>query len=409
MEEDILGNVYFISNMRIGRITFDKFGKGTIDYQIFNKIKDQLNDDLGTIHVLDGKNILFGAKRGFIHYNASKTKKLLPFHTHITKVINTSGEVDSLMLEGTGVSKSSLPDLDYKKNSLRFVYASPFFESPENTEYQYFLKGFDNGWSEWTHKVEKEYTNLPEGAYEFQVRAKNVYGTLSNAKSFPFVIHPPFYRSRVAYLIYSLSGILLLGFTFYQLDRRFTKEKNKLKIQQEQELSKKNNQIEQITSQSEQEIIRLRNEKLRSEIEHMNKELTSSTIHLINKNELLNSVKLALSDILRKKDKANSTEELKRIIKNIDQNITSDADWKHFELHFNHVHGNFTNRLLEKFPKLTPQEIKLSAYLRLNLNTKEIAHLLNISVRGVEISRYRLRKKLMLDRNDNLTDFMLKF
>src|SRR5690606_10436121 len=186
MEEDILGNVYFISNMRIGRITFDKFGKGTIDYQIFNKIKDQLNDDLGTIHVLDGKNILSGAKRGFIHYNASKTKKLLPFHTHITKVINTSGEVDSLMLEGTGVSKSSLPDLDYKKNSLRFVYASPFFESPENTEYQYFLKGFDNGWSEWTHKVEKEYTNLPEGAYEFQVRAKNVYGTLSNAKSFPF-------------------------------------------------------------------------------------------------------------------------------------------------------------------------------------------------------------------------------
>ncbi len=409
MEEDILGNVFFISNQRVGRLSFDKFGKGTNDYQVFNKIKDLLNDDLGTIHVLDGKNVLFGAKRGFVHYNASKPKKLQPFYTHITKVINTSSEVDSLMLEGKGVSTAPVPELGYKLNSLRFVYASPFFESPEKTEYQYYLKDFDNGWSEWTPKVEKEYTNLPEGDYEFQVRARNVYGTLSKAESFHFYIHPPFYRSNWAYLIYSLSGILLLGFTFYQLDRRFKKEKDQLKIQQEQELNKKNNQIEQITTQSEQEIIRLRNEKLRSEIEHMNKELTSSTIHLINKNELLNNVKLALSEILRRKEKTNSTEELKRIIKNIDQNITSDADWKHFELHFNHVHGDFTNRLLEKYPRLTPQEIKLSAYLRLNLTTKEIAHLLNISVRGVEISRYRLRKKLMLDRQENLTDFMLKF
>lgn len=409
MEEDILGNVYFISNQRVGKLTFDKFGKGEIQFQIFNNIKDLLNDDLGTIHVLDGKNILFGAKRGFIHYNAGKVKTLQPFYTHITKVINTSRETDSLMLEGKAVVTAAFPRLDYDQNSLRFVYSSSFFESPEKTEYQYYLKNFDNGWSEWTNKVEKEYTNLPEGDYEFMVRARNVYGTVSNAKNFQFSVYPPFYRSRWAYLLYSSSGILLLGFTFFQLDRRFTKEKNQLKIQQEQELSKKNNQIEQITSQSEQEIVKLRNEKLRSEIDHMNKELTSSTIHLINKNELLNNVKLGLSEILRRKEKANYGDDLKRIIKNIDQNITSDSDWKHFELHFNHVHGNFTNRLLEKFPKLTPQEIKLSAYLRLNLTTKEIAHLLNISVRGVEISRYRLRKKLMLDRNDNLTDFMLKF
>lgn len=409
MEEDILGNVFFISNQRVGRLSFDKFGKGDIDFQLFNKIKDMLNDDLGTIHVVHGKNILFGAKKGFIHYNASKIKKLQPFYTHITKVVNTSREVDSLMLEGKGVSNAPLPHLEYNYNSLRFAYAASFFESPEKTEYQYCLKNFDSGWSEWTNKNEKEYTNLPEGNYEFMVRARNVYGTLSNAKTFHFYIHPPFYRSRWAYLIYSLSGILLLGFTFYQLDRRFTKEKNQLKIQQEQELNKKNNQIEQITSKSEQEIIRLKNERLRSEIDHMNKELTSSTIHLINKNELLNSVKLGLAEILRRKEKGNYNDELRRIIKNIDQNITSDADWKHFELHFNHVHGNFTNRLLERFPKITPQEVKLSAYLRLNLTTKEIAHLLNISVRGVEISRYRLRKKLELERNENLTDFMLKF
>lgn len=409
IEEDILGNIFFISNQRIGRLSFDKFGTGSIESRVFNKIKDLLNDDLGTIQVLDAKNILFGAKTGFIHYNTDKEKKMQSFFTHIKRVINTSSEVDSLMLEGKGVLHSSMAPLEYHLNSLRFVYSASFFESPEKTEYQYFLKNFDNGWSEWTNKVEKEYTNLPEGDYEFHVRARNVYGTLSEADAFHFSVYPPFYRSKLAYFIYSLSGFFLIGLTFYHFDKKLTREKKQMMIQQEHELNQKNNQIEQITSQSEQEIIKLRNEKLRSEIDHMNKELTSSTIHLINKNELLNSVKLGLSEILRRKEKSSHNDELKRIIKNIDHNITSDADWKHFELHFNHVHGNFTNRLLEKFPKLSPQEIKLSAYLRLNLTTKEIAHLLNISVRGVEISRYRLRKKLMLDRNDNLTDFMLKF
>ena len=408
MDEDILGNIYFISNKNVGKLSFDKFDNPQLDTRLFNRIKDMLNDDLGTIHILDSKNILFGAKKGFIHFNAAKTKNMLPFHVHLTKVINTALEMDSLMAEGKRVN-AARHELPYKLNSMRFAYSSSFYESPEKTEYQYFLKNFDNGWSEWTNKTEKEYTNLPEGNYEFYVKARNIYGTVSKAESFTFYVHPPFYRSRWAYLLYTISGIFLIGMIVFQVDKRFKKEKKLILLKQKRELSKKNTEIEQITNQSEKEIIKLRNEKLRSEINHKNRELTSSTIHLINKNELLNNVKLGLADILKKKDKVSLNEELKRIIKNIDHNINSDGDWKNFELHFNHVHGNFTNRILDRFPKLTPQEIKLCAYLRLNLTTKEIANLLNISVRGVEISRYRLRKKLTLERNDNLTDFMLKF
>lgn len=408
MDEDILGNIYFISNKNVGKLAFDKFDNPQLDTRLFNRIKDMLNDDLGTIHILDHKNILFGAKKGFIHFNANKTKKMLPFHVHLTKVINTAQEMDSLMAEGKRVNTIE-HELPYRLNSLRFAYSSSFYESPGKTEYQYFLKNFDNGWSEWTNKTEKEYTNLPEGNYEFYVKARNVYGTVSEAETFSFYIHPPFYRSRWAYMLYTISGIFLIGLIFFQVDKRFKKEKRMILLKQERELNKKNTEIEQITNQSEREIIKLRNEKLRSEINHKNRELTSSTIHLINKNELLNNVKLGLADILKKKDKVSLNEELRKIIKTIDHNINSDGDWKNFELHFNHVHGNFTNRLLEQFPKLTPQEIKLCAYLRLNLTTKEIANLLNISVRGVEISRYRLRKKLELERNDNLTDFMLKF
>src|SRR5690606_1409310 len=230
--------------------------------------KDMLNDDLGTIHILDPKNILFGAKKGFIHFNATKNKKMLPFHVHLTKVTNTALEMDSLMAEGKRVNSAS-HELPYKLNSLRFAYSSSFYESPEKTEYQYFLKNFDNGWSEWTNKVEKEYTNLPEGDYEFHVRARNIYGTVSEAEAFQFTIYPPFYRSRLAYFIYSLSGFFLIGLTFYHFEKKLAREKQQMMIQKEHELKQKNTQIEQITSQSEQEIIKLKNEKLRSEIDHM--------------------------------------------------------------------------------------------------------------------------------------------
>jgi DNA-binding CsgD family transcriptional regulator len=90
-------------------------------------------------------------------------------------------------------------------------------------------------------------------------------------------------------------------------------------------------------------------------------------------------------------------------------NLSSDADWEHFQVHFDKVHGDFSRKFRAEYPHLSPQDMKLSAYLRMNLSTKEIAHLLNISVRGVEISRYRLRKKLMLERSLNLQEFILNF
>ncbi len=409
MEEDVQGNIYFISDQRVGRITFDKFGKPTMEDRLFQNLREQLNDDLSFIQVLDMNNVLFGAKEGFIHYNAAKTKHMVPFHTRLARVLTISNEADSLLLSGRRLDNASNTKLPYAFNSLRFVYASSFYEKPEKTQFQYFLKNFDTRWSEWTTRTEKEYTNLPEGKYVFLVRARNIYGMVSEAKAFKFVVNPPFYRSTWAYAVYALFGLCLLGAAFYQVDKRFKLEKRKILLDKERKLGQKEIEIRQITNQSEQEIDRLRNEKFQAELDHKNRELTYSTIHLINKNELLNNVKLELQEILKNGGRTAPQEELKKIIRSIDQNITSEVDWKQFELHFNHVHGDFIHRLQEHFPNLTPQEIKLSTYLRLNLTTKDIAQLLNISVRGVEISRYRLRKRLHLDRSENLTDFMLKF
>ena len=99
--------------------------------------------------------------------------------------------------------------------------------------------------------------------------------------------------------------------------------------------------------------------------------------------------------------------EIKKLIKTLGEDDNIDKEWENFTKHFDKVHSDFVASLKEKHSTITGNELKLSAYLRMNLSTKEIAQLMNISVRGVEISRYRLRKKLGISSETNLFDYLM--
>ena len=163
----------------------------------------------------------------------------------------------------------------------------------------------------------------------------------------------------------------------------------------------------------ETEIINLKNQKLHYELRHKSQDLASSTMNLIRKNEVLLEINSDLDkleeDILSKKDAEKTIEQLRKMQLYIKKNIQYDNSWKKFQENFDLVYENYLKRLGEQYPKLTVSDKKLCAYLKMNLNSKEIAPLLNMSYRSVEMSRYRLRKKLELDRNINLTDFLQKF
>jgi len=101
--------------------------------------------------------------------------------------------------------------------------------------------------------------------------------------------------------------------------------------------------------------------------------------------------------------------QLKRVLSTLNDDERLEEEWENFSIHFDKVHSNFLQRLKGEYKQLSPKDQKLAAYLRMNLTTKEIAPLLNISVRGVEISRYRLRKKLALNSDTNLTEWMMNY
>ena len=144
-----------------------------------------------------------------------------------------------------------------------------------------------------------------------------------------------------------------------------------------------------------------KNKSLQQDIDNKNRELGLSTMTLIRKNEFLGALKKELNALEKGK-------ELDRIIKIIDRNINNTEDWKFFEEAFNNADKDFLKKIKKKHTVLTPNDLKLCAYLRLNLSSKEIAPLLNISHRSVEVKRYRLRKKMELPHEASLTNYILE-
>src|SRR5690606_25424916 len=148
-------------------------------------------------------------------------------------------------------------------------------------------------------------------------------------------------------------------------------------------------------------------EKLQAEIAAKSNELANSTMAIIKKNEVLIAIKEKLSHLEKQQGNGLSTTDFHKLRRIIDANISNDDDWRIFEQSFNRAHEDFFRELKHRHPELTPNDLRLCAYLKMNISSKEIAPLLNISVRGVEIRRYRLRKKLNLEHDDNLVEYMM--
>ncbi|SNR96216.1 regulatory protein, luxR family [Belliella buryatensis] len=410
LQEDQLGNIYFIAENEAGVLEKKVDGSFVKHHQIFNQLLPLLNDDLQNIATTRGNEVLFAANEGFIRFSLNQNNyQPNEFPTLIRSVFLT-GAVDSLIFDGNAYSIPKQANqkpikIPFQKANIRFESSNPTPNNEKDLEFQFWLEGLEEGYGEWIDKREKAYTNLREDKYTFHVRSRNLYGELAEETSWGFEVLPPWYRSQVAYGIYFLL-FCVLGFTGYlSVEKKYQKRARQLKSASRKVIEAKNSELRS----SQEELERLRNEKLKQEIQLKDKELAAATMHLITKNGFIDHVKGNLTGIIKKSKNQEVKNEIQKVIKNIEKNIAEDEDWEQFEIHFDQVHGDFMSRFKKIHENLSPQEIKLSAYLRMNLSTKEIAYLMNISVRGVEIARYRLRKKLNLTREDNLQEFILKF
>ena len=341
----------------------------------------RINDDMG---------YLFGNYMGYITFDINKLD-IKNFQINIHRITNS---------KNNGNSSSQLINKDVKgafgsnDNTLEISFYVPEYNKLVETEYQYQLSGMYNEWSDWSKNSVEKFENLPYGDYSFKARAKIGDRISDNIASYSFSIAKPWYATNLIKAMYLLSVLffLLIMHNVY----------NKYYKKQRQKLVEKNERILKLAQiENEKEIIRLKNDQLRIDFKSKSKELATSTMVLIKKNELLTTIKKELN-VLKEKDL------VKPIVNIIDKSLKQNDDWEFFKEAFNNADSEFLKKLKSSHTNLSPNDLKLCAYLRLNLSSKEIAPLLNISSRSVEIKRYRLRKKMNLSHEDNLVDYILK-
>ena len=418
LKEDNLNNIWYVSGENTGKMTKKANGSFAVEELPFRKLRYLYVPGFENIQTTTKGDVFFGTQDGLIHYNSVKNKKYQTKYKAVITEVKCIFPKDSLLFSSRydvlpNKTKSAEKEisrvLSYSNNAVHFSFSSLFYDEADATKYEYWLEGFEPKWSEYSLQTEKEYTNLPENEYVFHVRAKNIYDVVSEEAVFRFEILPPWYRTIWAYILYLiLFGVLIYTIIKYQKNLA-ERDRQQLILNQEKELLQNRAELNEQKLALEQENMVIMRENLETTINLKNAKVASNTVNLIHLNEILLSIKELIAQIDKKNDPNVNFSLLTKINKLIDHELQGDKHWNEFEEIFNQLHDNFMQRLKTSYPELTPRDMRLCAYLRMNFNTKEIAPLLGISVRGVEDTRYRIRKKLQLPSDTNITEFILNF
>lgn len=406
LKEDASGDIWFVSGKKLG-VLLPRAGTHDFTVTYFPEVTGQILSGFENVLPFNRQNIFVGSERGVIHINLEKYLRSQRKPSLLLSAVRLFGKTDSLVSEGFAGAAGASPtgvlvqgkDLPYRLNSIHFEYSSPAFGYQDNVEYSYKLEGYDADWSKWSLKTEKDYTNLPFGSYQFKVKVRSNLGAETERILYAFSIRPPWHRTIYAYLLY---GLLLAGLGYaarYWHKKRLALQQQKFEEKQEQLRILHELELEH----NEKEIMRLQNEKLANEVLYKNKELAESTMHLVERSDALTKVKEELQRLYKTNPANNDIKKAMSLLTEIERN---NSDWDRFAASFDEVNNGFLKKLKARYPVLTVNDLKLCAYLQLKMSSKEIAQLLNISIRGVEIGRYRLRKKLGLSTDTSLYDFL---
>lgn len=408
-KEQLLSSIFENDEYTSGKMIVDQsnkiwlFSKNYISYFSSSKLSSQLiknsipipvsltNSMLGyeNISQISNSEYLFGTTDGYYIMNIGD----LSFNDYSVLLTNISTTKIEGPSRNVAITQEGI--FGFKENNITLSYTVPEYNKYLNAEFQYVLEGFQERWSDWSSKTAVNFKNLPAGNYTFRVRAKFANTLLENTVVYSFSILKPWYGTNLALIIY----FILL----FIIARQVNKKYNNYYQKQNEKLIEENNLLLEIKElENEQHLMRIRNEQLALDVDSKNKELAESTMNLNSKNELLEFIKADL-----KKTNTDENRSIKSVISTINKNITGKDSWSVFKEAFENNDKDFLQKIKSLHPSLTSNDLRLCAYLRLNLSSKEIAPLLNISVRSVEIKRYRLRKKMELSHNQGLAEYVL--
>lgn len=265
LNEDNHGNIWIHAKQINGVLTLQKDSSYLWQEAPLNRLP---KSDIHAIYSELNDMIWFGGINGLVRHD-NRTKQI--YNTSFNTVIRNVSIGDSIIFRGTyanvqeGVSLEQLerqkPQLNYNNNNLRFTYTSTSYDNPSENQYQYLLENFDKNWSAWTYENRKDYTNLSSGNYQFRVRSKNVYGTISPEATYEFQILTPWYKTWWAFLLYAIWFVGAVLIIFSLRVRHLVGQQQRLQTMVDERTQKLNSSLKELKDTQNQLVVQ---EKLAS-------------------------------------------------------------------------------------------------------------------------------------------------
>lgn len=337
--------------------------------------------------------------------------------------IGTDNELFSQSADNYHFAHGSNLELRYLSRSFpqKFVY------------YQVRIPELNTNWGALNKESQLRFMNFDHGNYTLQVRAIAKGHKFSDINEVHFSVAKPWYQSSWFYLGLIISVSFLTFGIWLIYKRRLEGYGHKIKTEvnnrnmilnkeKDDKIAGKDHEIESLNRRFEKDkslheteksllntelrYRELNNNKIKGELELKKKQLTSQTLRNIQKDQTLKRLVSEVNTVM-KHSPENVQDKLRKVLRMMDQNTILEKDWDSFRLYFEEIHIGFNEKLKANFPGLTPQDLRHCALIRANLSTNETSTLLGISPESVKTSRYRLKKKLNLNQDQGLLDFLI--
>lgn len=310
--------------------------------------------------------------------------------------IGENGSGDILLDRSITFTKNLV--FSYEHEVIRFKFAALNYSASYKNQYAYKLEGYDSKWIESGTENTAQYMNLPAGTYTFRVRGSNNDGVWNEeGLNLAITVLPPFWKTL---WFRTFLSIFLIALIFIYIRLRTAK------IRAEQ--VKLEGLVRERTEQWRKELEdrqRLEIEKTQMKTDHLKRELLTQSLHLNDKQQIMEELHDELEVVCEQKpDEARSR--LKKLQRFLKDKIAVKQGWDEFETWFRAVHTGFYSTLREKYPELSDSELKVCALLRLKMSSKDIARVMNVQPPSVDIYRHRIRKKIDLSADENLSTFL---
>ena len=378
----------------------------------YDNMVQQMQMGLGNIGFLENRQIVLNSNNGFFVMRPQKKDAAKTNHVMVRRIYSTNTGDTLVYMRCPELVKEEVV-LPHSLNSIRIEYVMPEYRGEKGVLYSCYLEGYEKEMSTMSHSSSKEYTKLEKGKYIFHVKARNLVDGTESESQIVIRILPAWYETWWAYLLYIILAVTGIWALLRYMNLRAEKELTKVKKEKERQMKEQQMEFHLAEEKKEKELAKLRSKQLEVELKHKSSELSDSAMNLVRKNDMLQAIDQnmeQLSESVRREEtKASLVKKIGDIRKEIKMHMNDDDNWNKFEENFNLVYDNFSQKIMEAFPQLKKSDLKLCVYLRMGLSSKEMASLLNTSVRSIETARYRLRKKLDIDTGSNLTDFIQSF